>query len=150
MVLCRLLYWFFALRHSTSTPNAGDGFPCAQQLFATLSSNAARGAKPPSRGAGQGSQQERQEQLPRSPWRVIPPRPEPPHVQNHPLLSNYSSADKSTGQQPGGSSRLRCSRVPALWLSTAWDAGGAKTGGEPAEGQTLNALICHPESEIRV
>jgi len=33
MALCRLLYWCFALQHCTSTPNAGDLFPCAQQLF---------------------------------------------------------------------------------------------------------------------
>lgn len=52
--------------------------------------------------------------------------PEPPHVQNHPLLSNYSSADKSTRHQPGGSSRLRCSRVPAPRVLQAAERGTAQ------------------------
>lgn len=47
MVLCRLLYWFFALRHHTSTPNAGDLFSSAQQLLAILSSSTARCIVPP-------------------------------------------------------------------------------------------------------
>lgn len=46
MVLCRLLYWFFALRHCTSTPNAGDLFSSTQQLLGTLSSSAARCTAP--------------------------------------------------------------------------------------------------------
>lgn len=47
MVLCRLLYWFFALRHCTSTPNAGDLFSSVQRLLAISSSNATHCIVPP-------------------------------------------------------------------------------------------------------